>query len=158
VAWKVALVCKLRQSVARALPLDCRDPPHGSPQVTGDLLRGHLSRQNQRSAAWHDPFGLPGWKDEFGIAHEIAEYYLQPMNTISLKLPDRLLERLEAASRARGTTKSSLVRECLEQLLDARPAGGKATCYDLASDLAGSLKGLPRRLATNPKYMKGFGQ
>ena len=93
-----------------------------------------------------------------GIAHEIRRYYLRPMNTISLKLPDRLLERLEEASRARGTTKSSLVRECLEQSLGARPVGGKATCYDLASDLAGSLKGLPRDLATNPKYLEGFGQ
>ena len=93
-----------------------------------------------------------------GIAHEIRRYYLRPMNTISLKLSDRLLERLEEASRARGTTKSSLVRECLEQSLDARPVGGKATCYDLASDLAGSLKGLPRDLATNPKYLEGFGE
>jgi predicted transcriptional regulator len=80
------------------------------------------------------------------------------MNAISLKLPDRLLERLEAASIARSTTKSALVRECLEQSLDARPIDGKATCYDLASDLAGSLKGLPRDLATHPKYMEGFGQ
>ena len=95
---------------------------------------------------------------ELGIAHKNRPYYFLPMNTISLKLPDRLLERLEAATRARGTTKSSLVRECLEQSLDARPAKGKATCYDLASDLAGSLKGLPYDLATNPKHMKGFGQ
>jgi len=80
------------------------------------------------------------------------------MNTISLKLPDRLLERLESESRARGTTKSSLVRECLEKSLDAGAIGGKATCYDLARDLAGSLKGLPRELATNPKHMKGFGR
>lgn len=80
------------------------------------------------------------------------------MNTISLKLPDWLLDRLEAAARERGTTKSSLVRECLEQSLDARPARGKPTCYDLASDLAGSLKGLPRDLASNPKYMDGFGR
>ncbi len=42
------------------------------------------------------------------------------MNTLSLKLPDRLLERLEAESRARGTTKSSLVRECLEKALADR--------------------------------------
>ncbi len=95
---------------------------------------------------------------ELGIAREIGVYYRQRMNTISLKLPDRLLERLEAESRARGTTKSSLVRECLEKALDTGAAGGKATCYDLARDLAGSMKGLPRDLATNPKYMKGFGK
>ena len=95
---------------------------------------------------------------EFGIAREYGAYYFSGMNTISLKLPDRLLERLEAESRARGTTKSSLVRECLEQSLEARPAAQKASCYDLAHDLAGSLKGLPRDLATNPKHMEGFGR
>ena len=93
-----------------------------------------------------------------GIARENGLYYSRRMNTISLKLPDRLLERMEAEARARGTTKSSLVRECLEKSLDAGSAGGKATCYDLARDLAGSLKGLPRDLATNPKYMEGFGK
>ncbi len=80
------------------------------------------------------------------------------MSTISLKLPDRLLEALEGESRARGTTKSALVRESLEKMLAAIPQGGKATCFDLARDLAGSLKGLPRDLATNPKYLEGFGR
>ncbi|HOY60245.1 MAG TPA: ribbon-helix-helix protein, CopG family [Verrucomicrobiota bacterium] len=80
------------------------------------------------------------------------------MTTISLKLPERLLGRLEKESRARRTTKSSLVRECLEKALDARASRGKATCYDLARDLAGSVKGLPRDLATNPKHLDGFGR
>ena len=93
-----------------------------------------------------------------GIAQEIRPYYHPLMTTISLKLPDRLLERLESTARARGTTKSSVVRECLEQSLEARPAGAKASCYDLASDLAGSLKGLPHDLSTNPKHMRGFGE
>ncbi|HOB97476.1 MAG TPA: CopG family transcriptional regulator [Verrucomicrobiota bacterium] len=83
---------------------------------------------------------------------------IDAMNTISLKVPDRLLELLEAESRARRTTKSSLVRECLEKALDARASGGKATCYDLARDLAGSVKGLPRDLATNPEHLDGFGR
>ena len=80
------------------------------------------------------------------------------MTTISLKLPDHLLELLEAESRARRTTKSSLVRECLEKALASRRPDQEATCYDLARDLAGSVKGLPRDLATNPKYMAGFGR
>ena len=94
----------------------------------------------------------------FGIAHDNGRYYSSRVTTISLKLPDHLLERLEAESRARGATKSSLVRECLEQSLDARSGGGRPSCYDLAGDLAGSLKGLPRNLATDPKYLEGFGQ
>lgn len=80
------------------------------------------------------------------------------MSTISLKLPDRLLELLEKESRTRRTTKSSLVRDCLEKALTAPAPGGKATCYDLARDLAGSVKGLPRDLATNPKHMENFGR
>jgi predicted DNA-binding protein len=80
------------------------------------------------------------------------------VNTISLKLPDRLLELLEKESRARRTTKSSLVRESLEKTLAARGSEAKATCYDLARDLAGSVKGLPRDLATHPKHMEGFGR
>ena len=93
-----------------------------------------------------------------GIALEVQAYYYFGMNTISLKLPDRLLELLEEESQARHTTKSSLVRECLERTLATRPKGGKTTCYDLARDLAGSVKGLPRDLAVNPKYLEGFGR
>ena len=75
------------------------------------------------------------------------------MTTISLRLPDHLLGVLEKESRTRGTTTSALVREYLTQSLESRLPGGESTCYDLARDLAGSLKGLPRDLATNP----GFG-
>ena len=80
------------------------------------------------------------------------------MTTISLKLPARLRARLEEECRLRGTTKSSLLRECLEQGLEAPRAVGAVSCYDLARDLAGSIKGLPRDLATNPKYLEEFGR
>ena len=94
---------------------------------------------------------------KIGIAKNILSYYPVGVNTISLKLPDRLLKLLEAECRVRRTTKSSLVRESLEKALAGRPPGGEASCYDLARDLAGSVKGLPRDLATNPKYLEGFG-
>ena len=84
-------------------------------------------------------------------------YYPRTMTTISLKLPEHLLEMLEKESRARGATKSSLVRECLENSLASMKTPGQPHCYDLARDLAGSIKNLPRDLATNPKYMDGFG-
>lgn len=77
------------------------------------------------------------------------------MKTISLKLPDSLLQRLESESKQRRVTKSQLVRESLEQAFSA--AGGPTSCFDLARDLAGSVKGLPADIATNPKYMEGFG-
>jgi len=37
-------------------------------------------------------------------------------------------------------------------------AAGAFSCYDLARDPAGSVNGLPKDLAGNPKYMEGFGQ
>ena len=80
------------------------------------------------------------------------------MQTISLKLPDALLAQLETEAKTRRVTKSQLVRESLEKALRSPSRPGAASCYDLARDLAGSLKGLPKDLAHNPKYMKGFGQ
>ena len=91
------------------------------------------------------------------------------MSTISLKLPDRLLELLAKESKARRTTKSSLVRECLEKHLPAGsllarlpklPPGQSA--YDHALPIlkrawARRGRGL-RDLATNPKHMEGFGK
>jgi predicted transcriptional regulator len=78
------------------------------------------------------------------------------METISFKLPPALQSLLEAEARRRQTTKSKLIRDCLEQML--RPGNAASvSCHDLAQDLAGSLRG-PRDLATNKKYLKGFGR
>ena len=77
------------------------------------------------------------------------------MKTISLKLPDSLLQQLESESKQRRVTKSQLVRESLEQAFGA--SGRKSSCFDLARDLVGSVKGLASGIATNPKYKDGFG-
>ena len=55
-------------------------------------------------------------------------------------------------------TKSLLIRESLERALRQRRPRGVPSCYDLASDLAGSIKGLPKDLAENPKYLDGLGE
>ena len=80
------------------------------------------------------------------------------MQTISLKLPDDLLKQLEKASKVRRMTKSALVRKSLEKFLEEPSGADGPSCYDLAKDLIGSIKGLPRDIATNPKYMKDFGK
>jgi hypothetical protein len=80
----------------------------------------------------------------------------EQMQTISLKLPDDLLAELEREAKARCVTKSALVRESLKTAL--RRHAGATSCFDLAGDLAGSLRGFPRDLAHNPKYMRGFGE
>jgi len=79
------------------------------------------------------------------------------MRTISLKLPDDLLVQLDDAAKARRVTKSTLVRESLAKALRKPSPDGQVSCYDLARDLAGAVKGLPEDLADNPKYMEGFG-
>ena len=106
---------------------------------------------------------------EPGIARQGAAYYPTVMTTISLKLPENLLARLERESRARRKTKSSVVRECLEQQLPDKtppidlpelPPG--ESFYDKALPILKKAwarnRRLPRDLATNPKYMKGFGE
>ena len=55
-------------------------------------------------------------------------------------------------------TKSAIVRESLEKALGEQSRGTELSCYDLARDLAGSVKGLPKDLAHNSKYMEGFGK
>lgn len=75
-----------------------------------------------------------------------------------MKLSDELLAELAREAKARRVTRSWLVRESLEKRLREQPRGGAVSCYDLARDLAGTIKGLPKDLADDPKYMEGFGQ
>lgn len=74
-----------------------------------------------------------------------------------MKLPDGLLAELEREARARRITKSALVRETLKAALRGRLRDA-ASCYDLARDFAGKMKGLPRDLAHDPRFMEGFGE
>ncbi len=92
-----------------------------------------------------------------GIAGRNGRYYDTDMQTISLKLPGDLLAQLEKEAKARGVTKSLVVRDSLEKALRPR-SSSVGSCYDLARDLVGTLKGLPRDLADNPKYLEGLGE
>jgi predicted DNA-binding protein len=80
------------------------------------------------------------------------------VRTISVELPDHLFAQLGKEAKAKRVTKSRLVRESLEKGLHEQPPAGEVSCYDLARDLAGTVKGLPKDLPDNPKYMGGFGR
>jgi hypothetical protein len=128
--------------------------------VWGSAVPCQLSRDKCGAG---NPAGEPAFKPassspDGGIARQIVPYYHAIMQTISLKLPDDLLTHLNSEAKARRVTKSSLVRESLEKALRKPSPGGAVSCYDLARDLAGTVKGLPKDLADNPKYMEGFGQ
>jgi predicted transcriptional regulator len=101
---------------------------------------------------------MAGWLSAYRIARQYGAYYHGTVRTISLKLPDDLLAQLTKTAKVRRVTKSSLVRESLAKALNPQQAASTASCYDLARDLAGTVKGLPKDLAHNPKYMQGFGR
>jgi len=79
------------------------------------------------------------------------------MKTISLKLSDRLHAKLQRLAKSRKQTKSDVVREALERMLDGQESSKPVSALDLAGDLVGSCQG-PGDLSTNPKYMEGFGK
>jgi predicted transcriptional regulator len=79
------------------------------------------------------------------------------MKTLSLKLPESLLERLDAAARERGESRSVLLREAIETVLSGEVRVQHGSCLDLAKDLAGSVMG-PEDLSFNKRRMDGYGQ
>ncbi|HCK83345.1 MAG TPA: hypothetical protein DHW63_02140 [Hyphomonadaceae bacterium] len=78
------------------------------------------------------------------------------MNTLTVKLPPALEAQLEALVRKRKQSKSAVVREAIERLVEQSDAPAKGSVLDLVGDLAGIVSG-PRDLSTNPKHMRGFG-
>lgn len=79
------------------------------------------------------------------------------MKTISVRIPEDVANRLQAASRNTGVSKSEVIREALEAYLaNGRDGDDRPTLADRCRDLIGSVDG-PSDLSTNPKYMEGFG-
>jgi predicted DNA-binding protein len=79
------------------------------------------------------------------------------MNTISVKIPHRLKLRVESESSRRGLSRSRLIREALEQAFGKEKRTPDATVFDLTKDLCGSVRGGPRDLASNKKYLDRYG-
>ena len=61
-------------------------------------------------------------------------------------------------ARARKSTPAKLAREVLEKGLPATGLRLGTSVYDGLKHVIGSIRGLPPDLATNPKYMEGFGE
>ena len=80
------------------------------------------------------------------------------MTTISLKLPEALVARLEAEARNRQKSKSAIIREYLEQGLSGAQRGRRPSFYEQAQDLCGIGHSGVSDLATNPKHLEGFGK
>lgn len=78
------------------------------------------------------------------------------MTTITCKISEQLDARLEAQAKQLRVSKSAIIRQALEKTLNKRKGMRRATAWDLAGHLAGSVKA-PADLLTNPKYMQDFG-
>jgi Arc/MetJ-type ribon-helix-helix transcriptional regulator len=74
------------------------------------------------------------------------------MTTISLKLPETLLQEIKEEAAKRGVPKSAVIRDSLERTLRKGKAKKKVSCLDLMGDLVGSMPG-PPDASTNPRYL-----
>jgi Arc/MetJ-type ribon-helix-helix transcriptional regulator len=78
----------------------------------------------------------------------------EPMRVVSIKLPADLDQQLTEQARQRRTSRSGVVREALRAL----GRGHKRNAAQLAGDLVGKLRGGPRDLGSDGKYLKGYGR
>jgi Ribbon-helix-helix protein, copG family len=75
------------------------------------------------------------------------------MTTISLKLPDELLRKINREAEARRTGRSTVIRDCLERVLRrGKKSPDTVSCLDLMGGGVGSFKG-PRDLSTNRRHL-----
>ena len=79
------------------------------------------------------------------------------MTTISIKVPDELASRLEATAKAKHVSRSALLREALEEKLEAIQEAGTPSLLDRCGDLCGSGESGIGDLASNPRHLEGFG-
>jgi predicted transcriptional regulator len=80
------------------------------------------------------------------------------MTTVTVKLPEELGLALDATAKRRRASKSEVIRALLEQGLSAERKTTGASCYELAKDLCGSVKGAARDLSTNKRHLEDFGK
>jgi len=80
------------------------------------------------------------------------------MKTLSFKVPAGLDRKLAAVVKRRGVRKSVLVREALSRYLEESSELRRGSFLDLAGELFGCVKGAPADLASNPRYLAGFGR
>jgi len=79
------------------------------------------------------------------------------MVTVTAKIPSRLQGELQAALKDRRLSKSEFIRVAIEREIKRSRGRRRRRAIELVRHLAGALKDAPPDLATNPKYMEGYG-
>ncbi len=80
------------------------------------------------------------------------------MDTLTVKIPETLKEMLKNFAERSGMTKSQIVRAALIEYFNKDQLSKKDSFYDLAKDLAGSVKDAPSDLSSNKKYLNEYGK
>ena len=75
------------------------------------------------------------------------------MNAISVKLPSELHATLSREAQRRNVTRSTLVREIIQNALGGSHPAVSPSCAELAADLIGSVRSGRSDLATNPRLL-----
>ena len=78
------------------------------------------------------------------------------MTTLTCKIPDKLSAHLDAAARQRRVSKSQIVREAIAASLKRKKT--TVSAFDLIKDACGIIKGGPKDYASDPRYLREFGQ
>lgn len=79
------------------------------------------------------------------------------MDTLTLKIPDVIKEKLRVYSKRKGLSRSEIVRKALLEYFAKDELDKPGTFYDLSKDLAGSVKEAAD-LSTNKERLSGYGQ
>jgi hypothetical protein len=79
------------------------------------------------------------------------------MTTISLKIPDELVVRMDVVARAKRTNRSAFLREALEEKLKSAACMSPPSLFEQSADLCGKGCSGLGDLASNPKHLEGFG-
>jgi len=80
------------------------------------------------------------------------------MTTITCRIPEKMDAELDAVAEKRKVPKSAVVREAIAANLQEQTKQGRLSAYDVMKEACGVVKIGRRDLATNAKYMKGFGR
>ena len=91
------------------------------------------------------------------IAFCSYRYYLFRMTTLTLKVPEELLAKLDEAARLDRTSRSELCRKALEARLKKTPMR-RRSLLELSRDLCGAGSSGIKDLSSNKKHLEGFGQ
>jgi predicted transcriptional regulator len=81
------------------------------------------------------------------------------MSILTLKISAALEREITRAARRERISKSELARRAMQQYVSRSeaPAGARSAA-GLASGLIGSIRGLPRDLSTNSRYLDDYGR